>query len=127
MAEVKHRPGNERALALLLGGCLYDEGTKIKVVNKRARQGHQHSREEIKKDTQAWEKDFAVTEKFMQRRDISIWKSVPTQFKATKAEAASLIRQFFELESDNHHSKITYVIYWCGHGEPDTGNWCFSD
>ncbi|CAF1147008.1 unnamed protein product [Didymodactylos carnosus] len=115
----------EYIVALLLGGCVFDESTNIKIKNRRRRQ--QHTKEEIRLELQWWERDFDLIKTFFEQKDIFVWRSIPTSLFCSKRETAELIQKFFQLYRNQQFNKITYLIYWCGHGDQDTGNWTFSD
>ncbi|XP_075260981.1 uncharacterized protein LOC142352511 isoform X1 [Convolutriloba macropyga] len=53
----------------------------------------------------------------------NLYSSVKT-LQITKSEATGHIRKFFEYCKANDFKPM---LYYTGHGEENTGNWCFSD
>lgn len=99
---------------MFLGGTLYDEQKRNfkNLTNKCGK--------EIKLDISEYEKDFSELEKRCLNHGIKVFASYPPQIKCLKDDMISSLKNFF-----NTYSEV-YIIYWCGHGEVDTGDWTFS-
>lgn len=118
----------ERTLVLLLGGSIYDDSAGIRISNRR-RRGDETSRtkQDVRLEEHLWQRDFRAITDFFERTGATIWRCVPTSLRSSRKEAVDIITEFFQLDNDdNRHERKTFVLYWCGHGLTDRGDWGFT-
>ncbi|CAF1369513.1 unnamed protein product [Adineta steineri] len=119
---------NERTIVLLLGGSIYDDSAGVRITNRR-RRGDEHSRkkQDVHLEEHLWQRDFHAITRFFEQTNASVWRCVPTRLYSSRNEAYDLINEFFQLDNDNNKGeRRTFLIYWCGHGLDNSGNWGFS-
>lgn len=122
--EVKH----ERRLVLLLGGSIYDDGANIRITNRR-RRGDEHllKKQDVQLEQLLWQRDFRVISEFFERTNATIWRCIPSSLHSNRNESYELIQQFFHLDNEFvKGEQKNFIIYWCGHGLPESGDWGFS-
>ncbi len=119
---------NERTLVLLLGGSIYDDSAGIRISNRRRRGDERfHTKQDVHLEEHLWQRDFRAITEFFEQTHATVWRCVPTRLRSDRQEAFDLINEFFQLDNnDIKGERKTFVIYWCGHGEPGSGNWAFS-
>ena len=118
----------ERRLVLLLGGSIYDDGANIRITNRR-RRGDEHlvKKQDVQLEQLLWQRDFRVITNFFEQINATIWRCIPSSLHSNRNEAYELIQQFFQLDNEFiKGERKTFIIYWCGHGLPDSGDWGFS-
>jgi hypothetical protein len=121
---------SDRSMVLLLGGSIYDEdnGT-IRIANRRRRIGkHNSMKYDVHREEHLWQQDFRAVCAFFERAHVNIWRSIPTRLHSDRNQAWQVINEFFQ-HGNNDKNKMerrTFVLYWCGHGMPNTGDWTFS-
>ncbi|CAM2723334.1 unnamed protein product [Rotaria socialis] len=128
---------NERCVALLLGGSIYDEtagGASIVRYGRRRDDETRRTKKDVVKDNFLWERDFRALTSLFERVGATIFQSVPTALHCSKLDTIERILSFFTFDDIERQQKgmaygkaTTFIIYWCGHGEPNTGNWSFSE
>jgi hypothetical protein len=74
---------------------------------------------------ECWNQDFAKLEAAFRNLGISIHASKRPAEEADRKETISLIQEFFSSSSQDEE-KQTWILYWSGHGQRDTGDWIFS-
>ncbi|CAF3509499.1 unnamed protein product [Rotaria sp. Silwood1] len=127
----------ERCVALLLGGSIYDEsagGVRIVHHGHRRDDETRRTKKDVVKDNFLWERDFRALTSLFERTGATVWQSIPTTLHCSKSNTIECIRALFtfdEIERQQrgmaYEQATTFIIYWCGHGEPNTGNWSFSE
>jgi hypothetical protein len=127
----------ERCVVLLLGGSIYDESTgDVQIVHHGRRRDDETRRtnKDVEKDSFLWERDFRALTSLFERTGATVWQSIPTAMHCSKFDTIESILAFFTFDDIERQQKgmayaqaTTFIIYWCGHGEPNTGNWGFTD
>lgn len=120
---------NERTLVLLLGGSIYDDGAGVRITNRRRRGDERfRTKQDVHLEEHLWQRDFRAITQFFEQTHATIWRCVPTRLRSSRNEAFELINEFFQLDNDNNiqGERRTFVLYWCGHGIDNSGNWGFS-
>jgi hypothetical protein len=118
----------ERTIVLLLGGSIFDDSAGLQISNRRRRGDDRfRTKQDVHLEEHLWQRDFRAITEFFERTHATIWRCIPTRLYSSRNEAFDLINEFFQLDSnDVKGERRTFVLYWCGHGSPDTGNWGFS-
>lgn len=126
----KREVKTERAVVLLLGGSIFDDsGTGVQIINRRRRGGHDLliKPQDVHLEEHLWQRDFLAITSFFERANVTIWRCVPTRMRSDRNEALQFIQEFFQLDRQTvPGERRTFIIYWCGHGTPGSGNWGFS-
>ena len=126
----KREVKSERAHVLLLGGSIYDDsGTAIQIVNRR-RRGNERlfKRQDVQLEEHLWQRDFRAITSFFERANVNVWRCVPTRLRSDRNEAFQLINEFFQLDRQTiPGERRTFIVYWCGHGTFESGDWGFSE
>ncbi|CAF1150786.1 unnamed protein product [Rotaria sordida] len=118
----------ERTLVLLLGGSIYDDSAGVQIIQRRRRGDERfRTKKDVYLEEHLWQRDFHAITDYFERTNATIWRCVPTRLHSSRNEAFNLINEFFQLDTnDNKGERKTFVLYWCGHGLNNTGNWGFS-
>ena len=124
--KIKKSKTKQSARVLLLGGSIYDDSSgTIRICNRRRRGGSRSlTKHELHLEEHLWQEDFRVITEFFQRNKVQIWRCFPTRFHSNRNETLKMIEEFFR--NDNGESEQIFIIFWCGHGMPRTGDWGFS-
>jgi len=127
----------QRCVVLLLGGSIYDEsagGVRIVQHGRRRDDETRRTKKDVEKDTFLWERDFRALTSLFQRTGATVWRSIPTTMHCSKFDTIECILAFFTFDDVERQQKgmayeqaITFIVYWSGHGQPNTGNWSFSE
>ncbi|CAF3506205.1 unnamed protein product [Rotaria sp. Silwood1] len=118
----------ERSLVLLLGGSIYDDSAGVQIINRRRRGDERfRTKKDVHLEEHLWQRDFHAITDYFERTNATIWRCVPTSLRSFRNETFNLINEFFQLDNNNiNGERKTFVLYWCGHGINNTGNWGFS-
>lgn len=120
----------ERTLLLLLGGSIYDDSNGgIRIDNRRRRNDERfRTPEDVHLEEHLWQRDFHAITDFFKQMNVEIWRCIPTRLRSDRREAMGTIIEFFAVDTaEENHDRKTFLIYWCGHGTTDTGDWGFTN
>lgn len=118
----------ERSIVLLLGGSIYDDGAGIRISNRRRRGDERlRTKQDVHLEELLWQRDFRAITGFFERTQATVWRCIPTRLRSSRSEAFDAINEFFQLDrNENAGERLTFILYWCGHGLPDSGDWGFT-
>ncbi|CAF0855889.1 unnamed protein product [Didymodactylos carnosus] len=135
----KKRSGSskEHCVVLLLGGSIYDEsagGVRIVQHGRRRDDETRRTKKDVEKDSFLWKRDFHALTTLFERNGATVWRSIPTAMHCSKLDTIEHLLSFFTFDDIERQRRgmayrqaTTFIIYWCGHGVPYTGNWGFSE
>ncbi|KAL0481148.1 hypothetical protein AKO1_012610 [Acrasis kona] len=103
-----------KGLVLMLGGFLYD-------LTEKQQRKTTFDKKTIAKDLKRWKNDFSQFQKAFIDSKTKLYHCELPKLTPTLDENMYLINKFFSQPA------ASYVLFWSGHGIPETGDWSISE